>query len=102
MGSKRLPGKMMMDLAGEPLVLRVLQRLSRASLVDEVALATSTLADDDPLESVAKEAGFACYRGSEIDVLGRYLEASRAHTADLVVRVTGDCPLIDASVVDDV
>ncbi len=95
MTSTRLPGKVMMDLAGRPLLERQLERLVRCAEVDEIALAVTTNPDDEPLVSLARRLGVRWYRGSERDVLARYVGAAREAGADLVVRVTSDCPLID-------
>ncbi len=95
MTSTRLPGKVMMDLAGRPMLERELERLRRCSEVDEIVLAVTTNPDDEPLVSLARRLDVRWHRGSEHDVLARYLGASREARADLVVRVTSDCPLID-------
>ncbi|HWV86427.1 MAG TPA: NTP transferase domain-containing protein [Capillimicrobium sp.] len=99
-GSTRLPGKVLADLAGAPLLARLLERLRRATRVDGVVVATSDLAQDDPVAQLARDAGVPCHRGSETDVLARVRDAARAHRADAVVRITGDCPLVDPAVVD--
>lgn len=95
MTSTRLPGKVLMDLAGRPLLERQLQRLARCGLVDEIVLAVTTNPADEPLVDLARRLGLRWYRGSEHDVLSRYLGAAREAQAELVVRVTSDCPLID-------
>ena len=95
MTSTRLPGKVMMDLAGRPMLERQLERLARCTEVDEIVLAMTTNPDDEPLVTLARRLGVRWYRGSEHDVLARYLGATRETGADLVVRVTSDCPLID-------
>src|SRR5689334_23239198 len=102
MTSTRLPGKVLMDLEGKPVVERQLERLRRCRQADEVVWAVTTNADDDPLVELADRLGVRWYRGSEDDVLSRYLGAAREAEADLVVRVTSDCPLIDAAEVDAV
>lgn len=101
-GSSRLPGKVLMPLLGAPILAHIVERVSRAHLVDEVVVATTGLASDDAIESLARTSGWALVRGSETDLLDRYLAASRAHEADIVVRITSDCPLIDPELVDDV
>jgi len=100
MGSSRLPGKVLMDVEGATMLARVLRRLSRAARLDRVVLATSDLPADDAVAAEAARLGFAVFRGSEEDVLSRYLGAAREHDAGVVVRVTADCPLIDPAVVD--
>jgi spore coat polysaccharide biosynthesis protein SpsF len=102
MTSTRLPGKVLMDLAGAPMLERELERLARCRLADEILLALTTNADDDPLVALADRLGLRWHRGSEHDVLSRYLGAAREAEADLVVRVTSDCPLIDPEEVDTV
>jgi spore coat polysaccharide biosynthesis protein SpsF len=95
MTSTRLPGKVLMDLEGRPLLERELERLGRCAHAEEVMLAVTTNPDDDPLVALARRLGLRWYRGSEHDVLARYAGAAREAQADLVVRVTSDCPLID-------
>jgi spore coat polysaccharide biosynthesis protein SpsF len=102
MGSTRLPGKVLLDLAGEPMLSRVVRRLRRAKRLDEVVVATTTETRDDALESFCQEHGFACFRGNENDVLDRYYSAAQAHRADVVVRITSDCPFIEPEIVDRV
>jgi len=100
MSSSRLPGKVMMDLGGGPMILFMMQRLVRAKQLDGFCIATSEEASDDPLAKAAEEANITVYRGSLNDVLGRYIGAARAMDAEIVVRLTGDCPLIDADIID--
>jgi len=95
MTSTRLPGKVLMDLAGRPMLAQQLRRLARCRQVDEIVVATTTNATDDPVVAVARAEGARWYRGSETDVLARYVGAAREARADVVVRVTADCPLID-------
>jgi spore coat polysaccharide biosynthesis protein SpsF len=102
MGSTRLPGKILMDLGGRPLLAQLLTRLRRARRVDEVVVATSDLERDDPVAALAEAEGVRAVRGDERDVLARMLLAARTARADAVVRVTADCPLIDPGVVDRV
>src|SRR5688500_8132039 len=101
-GSTRLPGKVLMDVAGRPMLARIMHRVAAASRVDEVVLATSDLDRDDPVAELAASEGFGVFRGSEEDVLGRFAGAARAADADVVVRITGDCPLIAPEVIDEV
>ncbi len=100
MGSTRLPGKVMMDLAGEPMLARVINRVRRATMLHEVVVATSTQPGDNVIVELSVKRGWPCFRGSEDDVLDRYYQAAIHHQADVVVRITADCPLIDPEVVD--
>lgn len=102
MTSTRLPGKVLMDLAGRPMLAQQLRRLQRCRRVDEIVVATTTNAADDPVVALARAEGVRDFRGSERDVLSRYAGAARETRADLVVRVTADCPLIDPETVDRV
>jgi spore coat polysaccharide biosynthesis protein SpsF len=100
MGSTRLPGKVMLPLLGEPILTHVMRRASRARTLDEVVVATTGLPEDDPIVALAGSEGWPVERGSEADLLERYLGAARAHDAGVIVRITSDCPLIDAAVID--
>ena len=102
MGSTRLPGKVMQPIAGQSMLARVCRRASRASLVHETIVATSTNCQDDPVATECRRLGLECFRGNEEDVLDRFYQAARARQAELVVRVTADCPLIDPELIDDV
>lgn len=94
MGSERLPGKVLLDLGGEPMLARVFERAKAVPHIHRVAVATSTLPQDDRLVGFCRERGWDCFRGSEVDVLDRYYQAALAFGADHVVRVTADCPLL--------
>lgn len=100
MGSTRLPGKVMKELKGESVLSHVIQRLKQAKLIDEIIIATTTDSKDDIIEKETRRNGVKVFRGSEKDVLSRYYEASVKDDADVVVRITSDCPLIDPFVVD--
>lgn len=102
MSSSRLPGKVLMEIAGRPAILFMAERVRRARSVDTVCLATSVDASDDALAATAEAAGLAVHRGSLDDVLDRFAGAARAQGAEIVVRLTGDCPLIDADLIDGV
>jgi spore coat polysaccharide biosynthesis protein SpsF len=102
MTSSRLPGKILADVAGVPMLAQELRRLSRARQLDAVVVATTVNASDDPVLELAKAERVGCFRGDEADVLGRFVGAAREAAADVVVRVTGDCPLIDPQIVDAV
>ena len=95
MGSSRLPGKVMLPLLGEPILTRVVRRTGRARTLDDVVVATTTRSEDDAIVALVEAEGRPVVRGSETDLLDRYLQAARAHDADVIVRVTSDCPLID-------
>lgn len=101
MGSTRLPGKVLKDLAGETVLARVVNRTRRATLLDEVIVATSVLSADDAIVRECDRLGVTWFRGDEADVLDRYHRAAVKHSADLVVRVTSDCPLIDPNLIDE-
>lgn len=100
MGSTRLPGKVLADIHGCPMLWRVVQRARAAKTVDDVVVATTTEPSDDVIESFCRENKVNCFRGSESDVLDRYYQAARKYHADPVVRITADCPLIDSEVAD--
>ena len=100
MTSKRLPGKNLKPILGRPMVCRLIERLKLCRRVDVLCLATSSDPSDAPLEEVAHAEGIACHRGSLEDVLDRILNAARSVRADVIVEVTGDCPLIDPRLID--
>ncbi len=100
MGSSRLPGKVLLELAGKPMIQHVIERTQRARSLDSVIVATTTDASDDPIAAFAVSMGIPCTRGSLHDVLDRYYRAAKTHRADTIVRITADCPLIDPVVVD--
>lgn len=100
MSSSRLPGKVLMDIAGKPAIERVTDRLRQAKRVDDIVLAIPEGAADDPLADWAARAGVAVHRGSEDDVLARVVGAQRSVGGELVVEVTGDCTLLDPEIID--
>lgn len=100
MGSTRLPNKVMKLVGGIPLIEILLRRLSRSTEIDQIVVATSTEKNNAPLVDHVRGLGFDCEQGSEADVLGRFLQAARASHADVVIRITGDCPLVDPALVD--
>jgi glutamate-1-semialdehyde 2,1-aminomutase/spore coat polysaccharide biosynthesis protein SpsF len=102
LGSSRLPGKVLADVTGRPMLARVVERTRRAAGVDKVIVATSTNPGDDAIARFCAESGIPCFRGDENDVLDRFYHAAREHGADTVVRITADCPLIDPAVIDRV
>ena len=99
-GSTRLPNKVMKPLAGTPLIERLLKRLTRSKHINEIVLATTDHERDDHLVTFVEGLGYKCFRGSEDDVLQRYSACALSVNADVVVRITGDCPLIDPDLVD--
>lgn len=102
MGSTRLPGKILMDIAGKPMLWHIVNRLKYSRLINKIVIATSINKNDDAVEFFCGEHGISFYRGSQEDVLDRYYQAAYLYQADAVVRITADCPLIDPIVVDKV
>lgn len=102
MGSTRFPGKVMRPIKGTPMIGLLLDRLANAELVDQVVLATTGDPRDDPLAQYAREHGYAVFRGSEEDVLDRFYQAAADVEGDTLVRITGDCPLVDPKLVDTI
>lgn len=102
MTSTRLPGKVLMDVGGRPMLAQQLRRVKACRAADEIVVATTTNKTDDPVIALAEQEDVRWFRGSENDVLSRYVGAAREAQADIVVRITSDCPLIDAEVSDTV
>lgn len=100
MGSSRLPGKVLLPLAGKPILWHVVHRLRKCVRVDRIAIATTTLGGDDPIEEFARAEGITLVRGPEDDVLARFAMAADVLEADVILRVTGDAPLVDPKVAD--
>ena len=100
MKSSRLPGKVLLPLRGKPMLDWVITRASRSEVIDECIVATTTDEADDPIGTWCGEHGVQVYRGSHFDVLDRYYQAALQTDADVIIRVTADCPLIDAKVID--
>ncbi len=101
MGATRLPNKLMKLIGGVPMIELLLSRLSLATEVNQIIVATSVDGRNQPLVDQARRLGFECIQGSENDVLDRYLQAAKAAKADVVIRITGDCPLVDPALVDE-
>ena len=101
-GSTRLTQKVLKDIVGKPLLWHVINRLKKAKLIDEIVVATTTKEEDEPIIKLAKDNDVKSYAGSEEDVLDRCYQAAKIHKADVIVRITADCPLIDPNVVDKV
>jgi len=102
MGSTRLPGKVLAELGGATMLAQVVRRLREARRIDDLVVATSTGADDDAVVREAGRLGAGVHRGPADDVLARFVGAARSYRAEAIVRVTADCPLLDAGVVDQV
>jgi spore coat polysaccharide biosynthesis protein SpsF len=100
MGSSRLPGKILMDIGDLPMLARVVERVSMAKTVDEVVVATTRDREDDTVVEFCQDYGYACVRGDNLDVLSRYMKAAQLFNADIIVRITADCPLMDPEVID--
>lgn len=102
MTSSRLPGKVLQDVNGKPMLLRVVSRTQQAKTINLVAVITSTHESDDAIERCCIENSVPFFRGNLDDVLDRYYQAARHFQADNVVRITADCPLLDPTIVDKV
>ena len=102
LASSRLPGKVLYELAGLPIIGFMAKRVQQISELDELVLATGEGERNDPLADIAQGLGITVFRGSEDDVLSRFYGAAEANSADIVIRLTGDCPLADASIISDV
>ena len=100
MNSKRLPKKVLADICGKTMLERVVQRVGGAFRIDEVVVTTTIDSIDDAVANLCDELNIAVFRGDESDVLGRYVQAARAASADTIVRVSGDCPMADPALVD--
>ncbi len=102
MASSRLPDKILKDIGGKPMLAWVVDQARKARHIDQVVVATTHETSDDPVEAFCLASGIPCYRGSMLDVLDRFYQAARLFEADVVVRFTADCPLIDPRLVDQV
>lgn len=100
MGSTRLPGKILKKVNGKPLLFYQLERIKGSKLIDEIVIATTTNHQDNEIVSFCEQYGVSYYRGSETDVLSRYFNTAVKFNADIIVRLTSDCPIIDVEVVD--
>ena len=98
--SSRLPRKALADLNGKPLIIRLTDHVRQAKIPHDVIWCTSTHSQDDPLEQLASEHGITCFRGSELDVMSRFIEVADQKDASTVVRITGDNPLTDPVMMD--
>ena len=102
MASTRFPGKVLKTLLGEPMLMRQLERVQNSKRLEKILVASSTDAADDAIEDLCKKRGFRCFRGDHEDVLDRFYRAASSQEADHVVRLTGDCPLSDPVLIDDI
>ncbi len=100
LSSTRLPGKVLKPILGRPMLELHLERLGRSKAIDKLIVATSDRSDDTPLEELCNRLGVSCFRGSLSDVLDRYYCAAGQYNPDIIVRLTGDCPLADPAVID--
>ncbi|OGO42540.1 MAG: hypothetical protein A2W36_04035 [Chloroflexi bacterium RBG_16_58_14] len=100
--ASRLPDKVLLDIGGEPMLARVVERTRRARTLSGVVVATTIDPSDDAVEALCQRGGYPCFRGSVLDVLDRYYQAASTFQADVVVRITADCPVIDPGVIDEV
>jgi spore coat polysaccharide biosynthesis protein SpsF len=98
MGSTRLPGKVLMNVSGRPLLTHLVARLRRVPHIDGLVIATTSTPQDDVIEAFCNQHSLHCFRGSEEDVLSRYYEAAKSFGAEVVIRITADCPLMDPGV----
>lgn len=100
-GSTRLPGKVIIDICGKPVIQHVIERLKQSKYLHEIIIATTELKQDDVIVEQAVKAGVKWFRGSEEDVLSRYYYAAKENNLDVIVRITSDCPLIDPYIIDE-
>ena len=100
MSSSRLPGKVLEDIAGRPMLQFIVERLKRSSCVDQIILATTNNPSDDALAELNDELGLLIVRGSQRDVLARYVHSATQTDAKVLVRITGDCPFVDPDLLD--
>lgn len=101
-GSTRLPGKVMKNLCGKTILAHDIERVKQSKLIEEIIIATTESKNDDIIVTEALNNGVKIYRGSEEDVLSRYYEAAVENSADVIVRITSDCPLLDPLLIDEV
>lgn len=102
MGSTRLPGKVMMEIVGKPILELLIERLRHSKLIDQIVVATTNLKKDDVIVDLCKKLDISYFQGSEKDVMGRVLLALKQYNADVGVEIYGDCPLIDPAIVDSI
>lgn len=100
MGSVRLPGKVLKKIGGKTLLEILIERVKRAAFIDKIVIATTDKAEDKKIVDLAKKVKLDYFRGSENDVLDRYYQAAKKFKADIIIRITGDCPLMDPKIID--
>jgi spore coat polysaccharide biosynthesis protein SpsF len=100
-GSTRLPGKVLKELCGKPVLWHVWNRVSRARKVDDIIIATTTLPEDNLIQDFCELNNISFYRGSSNDVLSRYYYAAQKYNAETIIRITADCPVIDPIIIDN-
>jgi spore coat polysaccharide biosynthesis protein SpsF len=100
MTSTRLPGKVLLKSQGKPMLLHQIERIKRSKYIDEIWIATSTNLKDKAIVDLARDLHVKWHRGSELDVLKRVVDTTKEANADIVVQLTGDCPLIDPEIID--
>jgi spore coat polysaccharide biosynthesis protein SpsF len=100
MTSSRLPGKVLLEVLDKPMLEHLVNRLKRTPSIDQIVLATTVNKTDDVLVELAEKLGIACFRGSEENVMARVMGAAESVKADLIVEITGDCPLVDPNIVE--
>ena len=98
--STRLPKKILLEVAGKPLIVHMLDRIKNAMSIDKIIICTSTNPQDEPLEEIAAQENVHCFRGSEEDVLVRLLEAAQSHGLKYFANITADCPMMDPFLID--
>lgn len=102
MGSTRLPGKVMMDIVGRPMLWHIVNRLSYSELINKIVVATSKNRENDVIEKFCIEHNIEIYRGSELDLVDRFYQVATLYKVDVIVRITADCPLVDPQLTDKV
>lgn len=101
MTSSRLPGKVLADICGKPSLQHMLERVSCCESVDKIMVATTSNLTDDPVAELCEQLEIETFRGDENDVLGRFLKAAEIESADVIIRLTADCPMIDPALIDE-
>lgn len=102
MASSRLPGKILKEIMGRPTLELMVERIRRSKVIQDIVVATTVAPNDETTQQACEKMGVKCFRGSSDDVLLRVLQAAQTHNADLIVELTGDCPLIDPVIIDSV